>query len=145
MARIAVGHTVGLRSETGRFLSQVEEGGHAALVEMTNLIAQMAEGFAPRRSGRLAGSIRGLIRGNTGLAVADAPWAQVQEKGGRPHVIAKRAPDNEAGGILANPEQGFFSARAVNHPGNPAVRFLTRAGQQVAALSPAIMKRNMPG
>ena len=142
MSDIVVSHQVALRSEIGRFISQVEEGGQAALREMTNMIAGFAVGYAPRRSGRLAASISGIVRGNTGFAFADAPYARAQEKGARPHVIANREGPQD---VLANEEQNFFSAHAVMHPGNPAAHFLTRAGQQVAAMTPAIMKRYMPG
>lgn len=148
MGEIVVSHSAFLRDDSGRFISKLHAGAEAAVTQLANMIASRADSYAPERTGRLKGTIMALVNGTEGFAIAGgaaAPYAAAQEKGAVPHVITKRDPDNAAGGILVNREQGFYSNRAVNHPGNPAVRFLQRAGQEIGAISAAIVKAHMPG
>lgn len=132
-----------LRDDSGRFVSEVEAGAARSAWELAEDTANLARVFAPIDKGRLVGSIRPFMTGATsGAAVAGGPGAEhaaAQEKGAVPHSIG--AP----GQLLWNPEKMFAAVGPVQHPGNRAVRYMQRAGEAVAALSPAILRRNMPG
>lgn len=136
---IRVTQHVWLRDDSGRFLAAVEQGAHDAAWELADTVAALGIAGAPVRTGFLVSSIRAYMVGATeGVAVATAPYADVQEKGGAPHSIG------EPGQPLFNPEQGFAAIGPVNHPGNPATHFLTNAGHAVAAMSAGIVARHMP-
>ena len=129
-----------LRDDSGRFVSAVEAGGEAAVLEIADAIAGLAIIFAPRKTGELAGSIEAIALGGTeAAAVARAGHAAPQEEGAGAHTIG--AP----GQVLANKEEEFFAIGPVTHPGNPATRFLTRAAAAVSPRATAIVKKYMPG
>lgn len=144
-ADVGVTTRVAWRDELGRYASAVEAGAEATVVQASDKGAFLAAVLAPKRTLALAGSIEPFISGSgQGGWRAGTDHALVQEKGGRAHEIRKRIPDNPEGGTLANPAQGFFSKRAVRHPGNPGVHFMRRALAMVAAELPMMLRKNIP-
>jgi hypothetical protein len=140
MGGIVVSQKTYLRDDSGRFLAAVDAGATAAVKEIVETITNLAIAFAPFRTGALKGSIEGVAQGHSGHAVARARHAPFQEFGTGPHPIG--AP----GQWLGPGEDGWPGGRGpVNHPGNPATRFMTKAGQVVAALSGGIVRKHMPG
>lgn len=136
---IVVSQQAFVRDESGRFIAELENGAAAAARELTMELASLAQVFAPRRRGILAASIEGvMVSATSGVATASAGHAAAQEKGAGPHLIG--AP----GQALGNREEGFFAKGPVLHPGNPAVHYLTRAGQAVGALSVGILRKHLP-
>jgi len=140
MGSIQVSYQSRYRDESGRFVSECDAAATRSALELAEDVANLAKVYAPRRTGRLAGSIRGyLISATVGEAVAEAPYARAQESGASAHSIG------EPGQRLASKEENFFARGPVIHPGNPAVRFMARAGQAVAALSAGTIRKHFPG
>lgn len=142
--QIVVSESTFLRDEKGRFLSKLDAGATAAVIEIADTIANMAKIFAPFRTGALKKSIIArYMGGHEAFAIATAPHAAHQEFGTGPHPIG------EEGQRLINRGEGLYPGWSgwgvVSHPGNPATRFMTNAGKVVAALSAGIVKKHMPG
>jgi hypothetical protein len=140
MGGIVVSQKTYLRDDSGKFLSAVDAGATAAVKEIVETIANLAIAFAPFRHGILKGSIQGVAQGHTGFAKATAKHAAPQEFGAGPHELG--AP----GQWLGPGEDGWPGGFGpVRHPGNPATRFMTKAGTVVAAMSGGIVRKHMPG
>lgn len=141
---IVVSESTFLRDDSGRFLAAVDRGATLAVREIAETIANMAKAFAPFRTGALKKSIIARALGaHEACAIATAPHAKHQEFGTGPHDIGYE------GQRLINRGEGVYPGWAgwgvVEHPGNPATRFMTKAGQVVAALSGGIVAKHMPG
>lgn len=128
-----------LRDESGKFISEVEAGAVRSVTELANQTRDLARVFAPRRRGWLASQIESFIFGTYAETVSSADYAAAQEKGAGPHSIGAD------GQLLSNRDEGFSARGPVLHPGNPAVRYLARAGQAVAAHGASVIRANMPG
>lgn len=102
--------------------------------------ATVAKQIAPRRTGRLASSIRTGTTSRTGLwqvstsIQADTPYARFVHEGTRPHVIRPR---NARALRFEISGRVIFAAR-VNHPGTRARPFLRDAAALAAAADPRI-------
>lgn len=128
LGRIQIKYDAQLRDESGRFLSEVRAGAVGAANEMADLIAARAMANAPFKTGELKGGFEIIRQGARAIVVSRVKHASSQESGARAHAIPG----------------GFGREGSVQHPGNPALHFLGRAGLAVAAISSSIVKRNMP-
>lgn len=140
---IVISNEVTFRSVSGEFAARVDEG----LVEGVRELALMGEFygrlFAPKRTGALAASVQGVALGTSALVTASAPHAPMQEFGAGAHLI----PSLLRGGatILANPDGTFGPVLGpVEHPGNPATRFLTRSMQATGERAAEVLASVLP-
>lgn len=149
-----VSNKVHLTDESNRFMADVDGKAHEAVWDLTVKMTQLANNYAPMRSGRLRQSIEGYMFGPLqGAVVAKAPYAKAQEFGARPHPIG------EEGQILAKGAQSFIPQKfaeggppthafgpvrgPVNHPGNPGVHYMARAFTMMRQLAPAVFRRHL--
>ena len=86
------------------------------------IVAADASTLAPRRSGRLAGSIRGTTSGNKGLVRSRLPYAKVHEYGG---TISPR-------GTPITIARSAFVTRAIERKESAVTRALEVGFEQVA-------------
>lgn len=142
---MVVTNEIHLRNEVGQFIKRLETGAEAAARDLAENIAALGRVFVPKRTGRLMRSIKSFMVGPyTGVALAGegVPYAAAQEEGARAHII----PSLLRGGatFLYNSEELFAAMGPVEHPGNPATRFMGRAYAHVGALSEQIVMEHMP-
>lgn len=124
------------RDSLGRYISAVEDAGNQAVLTGSERGAFIAAILAPKETGTLAASIQPIITGSgQGGFVARAPYSLVQEKGGAPHTIAPRG-----NYPLENAKKAFFSWKAVQHPGNPATSFMSRAAAVIQQELPSLIR-----
>lgn len=142
MAEISVKTQVHFRDETGRFATAIDEGAHLAVTSLAERGADLARGFAPRRTGALASSIQPFVLGflSAGWG-AGVRYAADQEFGTSAHVIANRAGPQDP---VANEQQDFFSAHAVRHPGNRASRFIARSATAIRQQAGPVFEAFLP-
>lgn len=86
------------------------------------IVASEARTLAPRRSGRLAESIRGTTSGNKGIVRSRLPYAKVHEYGG---TISPR-------GVPITIAPSKFVSRAINRKETAVTRALEVGFDQVA-------------
>lgn len=105
---------VSYRDDFGRFKALIEKAEEDALTESLREIARRARRNAPKDEGHLRASIRSRKTGpKSGIVFATDDAALPQETGARPHPIPN----------------AFGRGITVDHPGNPATRYLHRAMQ----------------
>lgn len=110
-------------SGTGREIGQRWSGDAAS--EMRNA--------APRRTGRLARSIRPGEASSSGATVLGIWYARIVSAGARKHTITpKRAPSLVFDGKGGN----TIFAKRVRHPGMRGTRFISRAARQAFVRTP---------
>lgn len=134
MAEIGISARVQWRDEFGRFAQALDVGAKRSQEEASNIGAALAAALAPRRSGALAGSIHST---GHGFATGALPEAEPQEFGAGPHSIG--APGQVLAGDDFGPVRG-----PVQHPGNPATRYMRDALRLVNARLMSIVRANMP-
>lgn len=139
MGYITVSNEVRVRTESGRFVSALQEGATKAAAALADEITALAIINAPKDTGLLSLSIEPVYEGTVAYAYATAPYAAAQEKGAGPHDIP--------GSFGREPPWGFgleWGRPGAWHPGNPATHFLLNAGVAVSAHALAIVRRFMP-
>lgn len=136
MGDVTVTTRVQWRNALGQFSNDIDRAGELAIEEASREGAALAAAMAPKKSGWLAGAIEAFGAGASGgWRFTGVPHGMAQEKGARPHPIPL---EDDPDKILANKAEGFFAKGQVQHPGNPAVRFMQRAYDLVY---PTILRR----
>lgn len=140
--------TVSVEATYVSHADQFSEHVHVAADRVVTRAAQrgsfISKVLAPKRTLKLASMIRtGVYGPGVGAwSVGPLKYALAQEKGARRHVIESH---EGPGGVLANKADGFYSAHAVMHPGNPGIHFLLRAYEQVKLELLPDLKRELGG
>lgn len=128
------------RDTSGRFLAGIDDAGERAVKETVKEGVELAVKFAPKRSRKLSLSIHPFYSGGGfGGWVMGTGYGLAQEKGARRHPIG------DEGQVLANKEQEFFAIGPVDHPGNPAVRFMARSYEIASKSLMRRIKAHAPG
>ena len=122
------------RDDTGRFLSAVETGAHASVMELAAMGANAARGAAPKRTGALAASIQVFMAGALAAGFGTSlPYAGYQEHGtgtkGRP------------GQFLTNRED-FYGIGPVGP--TPASHFMEAGKRVIEQNWRGVVRSNMP-
>lgn len=141
------------RNNIGEFIRECELAARYTIEEIVMEGAEISRALAPKRTGELAASIQGAVLSRTsGQWIATAPHALPQETGAEAHPI------------VGNPHLAFYWERAgrwfvpsevfynlpmaitqVNHPGNPATRYLEKAYDNMKARAIGIADKYYPG
>lgn len=122
------------RDETGRFLSAVETGAHATVMELASRGASVSRAAAPKKTGALAASIRILrVAGLSATFGTDMPYAGFQDDGTGP----KGAP----GQFLTN-RADFWAIGPVG--GTPATHFMAAGEAAIRSSWRGVLRSNMP-
>lgn len=100
-----------------------EAAARRALPEIARVVAEKAKELAPKRTGRLVRSIRGVVERASERAVvrATARHAHLVHSGVRPHVTRGRALP------VATGPRGIVYRRSSRHPGTKGRPYLTDA------------------
>lgn len=131
--QITVHHEQG-RDETGRFLSAVESGGHATVMELAARGAEAARTKAPHRTGALAASIQVFMVGALAAGFGTSlRYAHFQEAG--------TGPKGRPGQFLTNRED-FWAIGPVR--GNPPTHFMEAGRAVIEATWRGMLRSNMP-
>ncbi len=153
MGSIEARTTVIAQNNIGRFVTECELAARDVIEEAVTDGARIAASLAPRRTGALAASIHPVVLSRTsGLWQTGVPYALPQETGSRPHPIPG-SPDLrfwwEKAGRTFLPAREFYgipeAITVVNHPGNPATRYLLRSSHAVMAGIIRIADKHYPG
>jgi hypothetical protein len=95
------------------------------IFSLAQSIAAVAKGLAPRKTGKLADSIKTeRIGPSTWTVKADTEYALPVERGAKPHVITPKS-----AGVLRFPSKSgtIVYTQRVNHPGNAPNPFMEQA------------------
>ena len=131
------------RNNFGRFIAECEQAAENTVEDTVSEGADIAASLAPKRTLRLASSIKPFMLSRTsGVWGSNVPYAAAQEKGAAPHPISAYVSFywHKVGRQWLPPPAyeritGRPGADPIQHPGNPARHFLRD--------SQAIMKRRM--
>ena len=121
------------RDQTGRFISAVESGAHATVMELASAGANRARGVAPKKSGRLAASIMVFGGGLSAGFRTDLSYAPFQDQG--------TGPKGRTGQFLTNRED-FWAIGPVGP--TPATHFIRAGRQVIEATWRGVLESNMP-
>ncbi len=143
MSGVVYTNRVVARNEFGRFIRACEQAAEASVLETVTDGADLAAALAPKRSGRLAASIKPFMLSSTsGVWGSNVKYAAAQEKGASAHTITAYVSFywDKMGRQWLYPTTyqrltGHPRADPINHPGNPATHFLRD--------SAAVMRRRM--
>lgn len=129
MAGITVKSSTQFRNQFGRYQRVLDEAAVETVRETSQDAAKTARALAPVDTGELRSKIYAIPAGKQARIVATADHAAPQETGAGPHRIPG----------------AFGREDGVQHPGNPAVRFLRRAIQSIMPKFLANAEENYPG
>jgi hypothetical protein len=129
------------RNGIGQFAAECSAAAVATAAEMTTDGTKAAKALAPKRSGALANSIYPIYMGKAGRWATGMYYAMFQEEGAGPHQL----PGNVSFFWEKMGRQWTPGYNLINHPGNPATRFMRRSYQIVAARAMAIARKHYPG
>lgn len=146
------------RDSFGQFIATAERAGDDILEELGDKMEWRAKQQAPRRTGRLAASIRAVVTadGRTVRLVSNVPYAAVMEFGSRPHQIhGVRANFRWRGGrfVWNSPSYGpigsgkqyenwtWSGGATVNHPGTKPHYFFRYAFERTWPEANEVMRR----
>lgn len=143
MGGVVYSTTVVARNEFGRFIRDCEQAAENTVEDTVSEGADVAAMLAPKRTLRLASSIKPFMLSRTsGVWGSNVPYAAAQERGAVPHPISAYVSFywQKAGRKWMHPDlyrrvTGGEPADPIWHPGNPARNFMRD--------SQAIMKRRM--
>lgn len=141
MAEVTARTRVQVRDSFGRFIAECERAKVRTAEVMGRHGYAVSVSRAPRRTGVLADTMWLNIDNGVAQWGSRLPYAQAQDKGGRPHLISGNPWLSFA---WDKSPTGRFKGPDVNHPGNPAVHFL-RDGQSAAmSIAMAVARREYP-
>lgn len=137
MAGIEFGIEMHLRDEFGQFMAACDQAATDSVEDAIRAGADISRQLAPVQTGRLRGDIDSeMISSRSGKWGSGLKYAMPQDQGAGPHPIT------------GNPWLRLQSGRVVHkvrHPGNPATRFIERAGDVLMGRINGILERNYPG
>ncbi|MDA8082292.1 MAG: HK97 gp10 family phage protein [Nitrospiraceae bacterium] len=122
---IRITTTPALQDLMARLGSDVQEGIHAGLTNLTAEIEARAVKATPVKTSNLVNSITSFVIGNQGVIRATAPYASFVHDGTAPHIIR---PKNKK--ALAWPGGGH-PVKGVKHPGTKGKPFFDIAVSQI--------------
>lgn len=128
MSSFGVTNRVYVRSDYGRFLSKYERAKQRVIEDTVKEGSATARALAPKRSGKLAASIKSTTGTSGGSWAVGTGYGQVQEKGGPPH----RIKGNVSFFWVKKGRNWRPGRNWINHPGNPGVHFMERSYDIVA-------------
>lgn len=142
-----------LRNSFGQFIRECEAAAEATVQEMVDDGAKVAAGLAPKRTGRLAASIKGFMLSRTsGVWGTNLKYAAPQEFGAAPHEITAYVSFfwDKVGRMWLHPDQylyqfGHFGADPINHPGNPATHYMQQSWAIMSPRFVELAKKYYPG
>ena len=123
--------------------ARLQEAGSRIADELSEIGVRYAAAVIPRRSGRLARSLR--VSGRPGrreivMGGASAPYAPYVEYGARPHVIRPRRA--EALRFVVDGEVVY--ARRVHHPGTRPAEVMGRTAEYILSRVGEVSSRVLP-
>lgn len=148
MGTMNVGSNVRVRNSTGQFSNRLSDGVAAAMQELALMGTAAAKAEAPVDRGVLKARTRAEVSGTSVSFVSQVKYASYVHEGGKPHPISPKP-----GGALVNRQRGafgrkskgygFYSERAVMHPGNKPNPYLRRAFRTVFPKSVYVIAKNV--
>lgn len=141
------------RNEFGRFIRECEQAAEQTVHDTVSEGADVAAMLAPKRTMRLASSIKPFMLSRTsGVWGSNAPYAAAQEFGAAPHDISAYVSFywHKAGRQWMHPNlyqrvTGHPGADPIRHPGNPATHFMLDSEKIMKRRMMAIAKMRYPG
>lgn len=153
MSGVIYTNRVIVRNNFGRFIADCEQAANETVEDVVTEGAEVAASFAPKRTMRLANSIKPfMITRTSGVWGSNAPYAAAQEKGAVPHPISAYVSFywHKAGRQWLHPPAyewitGYPGADPISHPGNPATHFLRDSATVMRPRMVQIAKSRYPG
>ncbi len=141
------------RNRFGQFIRDCEQAAENTVEDVVEEGAKVASGIAPRRTGRLAASIKPFMLSRTsGVWGTNVKYAAPQEFGAGPHPISAYVNfywDKMGRQWMTPPryEQvtGMPGADPISHPGNPATGFMIGSFNAVKGRMVQIARARYPG
>jgi hypothetical protein len=153
MSGVVYTNRVIARNNFGQFIRECEQAAEATVEQTVTEGAEIAASFAPKRTLRLASSIKPFMLSRTsGVWGTNVPYAASQERGAVPHPISAYVSFywHKVGRQWLHPPEyerlfGFPGADPIQHPGNPATHFLRDSFQIMSRRITTIAKARYPG
>lgn len=153
MSGIVYSNQVIARSRFGQFIRECEQAAEATVLDTVTEGAKLAAVYAPKRTFRLAGSIKPfMLSATSGVWGTNTPYAAAQEFGAVRHTIDAHVSFywNKAGRMWMWPETyerrtGHPGADPINHPGNPGVHYMRDSQKIMSRRMVQIAKARYPG
>ena len=153
MSGVVYTNRVIARNRFGQFIRDCEQAAEDTVEQTVKEGAELAAVFAPKRTLRLAGSIKPFMLSRTsGVWGSNAPYAAAQEYGARPHPISAYVSFywHKVGRQWLHPPvyerlTGHPGADPISHPGNPATHFMRDSFRIMSSRITQIAKQRYPG
>ena len=135
---ITVSNRVHARDDFGRFLAKLDGAAERTASQTIDVGMRSSKSAAPYRTGQLSKSFYKQMMGHSGIYFNLAPYAKFQDQGA--------APNDKPGNVsfFWEHEAKWWTpgTNTINHPGNPATRFMDAGWKAMQAAATGIMRRN---
>lgn len=151
----AVTNQVIVRSNMGRFIADCEGAATKTVMEVADKGSNISRALAPKRTGRLAASIKPFLVSRTAAVWGtNVDYAMHQEKGTRRHPMSGRVsffwmkmgrPWYPYNSPEAHENIGGPGTSVIDHPGNPGVHYLENGYNMIKGAALKIADKHYPG
>lgn len=151
MSGVVYSNRVIARNNFGQFIRDCEQAANATVLDTVQEGADLAASFAPRRTGRLASSIKPfMLSATSGVWGSGLKYAAAQETGAKRHTITPNVQFfwDKAGRWWIAPEKywgGDPPFPPINHPGNPGTHYMKQSAAIMRRRMTQIAKTHYPG